>query len=95
MEVVKIQADAAEYQGRKEAAIKLQALASINGWTVVIDTNTGSGKIVKSDGTEPTEDELKLGTQRLIEYYYTQTLNGQLPETYVGDDSVSSVLIGK
>ena len=27
--------------------------------------------------------------------FITQTWNGQLPETYVGDDSVSSVLIGK
>ena len=41
MEVAKIGADSAEYQGKKEASIALQRLASINGWTVVSDEESG------------------------------------------------------
>ena len=42
--VAEISANAAEYQGQKDAAIALQRLASINGWTVktekIDDTHT-------------------------------------------------------
>ena len=93
MEVAKIGADSAEYQGKKDASIKMQALASINGWTVVPDSESGINKLYKTDGTEVTAEELKAGTQRLIEYYYTQTWNGILPETYVGDGGVSSIIL--
>lgn len=117
-EVAKIGADSAEYQGKKEAAIALQRLASINGWTVVTETisepvteqffNTETGLIehrtivrtrdvhilYKADGSRVTEMELKEGTQKLIEYYYTQTWDGKLPDTYVGDGDISNIIIG-
>ena len=91
-EVAQIGADSAEYQGKKEAAIALQRLASINGWTVVSDTQTGINKLYKVDGTEVTVDELKEGSQRLIDYYYIQQWNGILPEYYVGSDNVSTIV---
>ena len=34
------------------------------------------------------------GAKRLIEYYYTQTWDGKLPETVVGEGDVSSIIIG-
>lgn len=91
-EVAQIGADSAEYQGKKEAAIALQRLASINGWTVVSDAQTGINKLYKVDGTEVTVDELKEGSQRLIDYYYIQQWNGILPEYYVGSDNVSTIV---
>ena len=91
-EAVKIAADSAEYQGRKEAAIAMQRLASINGWTVVT-TDDGVNKFYKADGTEVTAEELKVGTQKLIEYYYIQQWNGVLPETYVGSDNASTIIL--
>jgi len=92
MEVAKIAADSAEYQGKKEAAIALQRLASINGWTVVMDEETGLNKLYKPDGSEVNEEELKAGAERLIEYYYTQQWDGKLPETVLGSDD--NLLIG-
>ena len=93
-EVAEIGADSAEYQGKKDAAIKLQALASINGWTVVQDEATGVNQLVKPDGTVVSEAERAAGVENLIKYYYTQTWDGTLPQTYVGDDSVDAILIG-
>lgn len=91
-EVAQIGADSAEYQGRKEAAIALQRLASINGWTVVTDAKSGINKLYKVDGTEVTADELKVGSEKLINYYYIQQWNGILPEYYVGSDNVSTIV---
>ena len=93
MEVAKIGADSAEYQGKKEASIALQRLASINGWTVVTNENTGINELFKADGTQVTSDELAIGARNLIQYYYTQTWDGKLPETYLGEDGVSTVII--
>lgn len=87
MEVAKIAADSAEYQGKKEAAIALQRLASINGWTVVLDAETGLNTLYKADGTEVTDEELKVGAENLIMYYYIQQWDGKLPETMLGEDS--------
>ena len=87
MEVAKIGADSAEYQGKKEASIALQRLASINGWSVTIDEETGLNKLYKPDGTEVTDDELKIGAANLIQYYYIQQWDGKLPETMLGDES--------
>ena len=87
MEVAKIAADSAEYQGKKEGAIALQRLASINGWTVVFDETTGLNTLYKADGTEVTNEELKIGAENLIQYYYIQQWNGELPETMLGEDS--------
>jgi regulator of protease activity HflC (stomatin/prohibitin superfamily) len=87
MEVAKIAADSAEYQGKKEGAIALQRLASINGWTVVLNTETGLNTLYKADGTEVTDEELKVGAENLIMYYYIQQWDGKLPETMLGEDS--------
>lgn len=102
--VAQINADSAEYQGKKEAAIALQRLASINGWTVVTERveviENGETKEVevhtlyKADGTKVTDAELKEGAERLIEYYYTQTWDGKLPDTFVGDGDISNIIIG-
>jgi len=91
--VAQIGADSAEYQGKKEAAIALQRLASINGWTVLQDEN-GLNTLYKADGTLVNADELKEGTKKLIEYYYIDSWNGILPETYVGDGSASTIILG-
>ena len=96
--VAEISANAAEYQGQKDAAIALQRLASINGWTVKtekIDDAHTKYTVCYADGTPVTEADLKIGAQRLIEYYYTQSWNGQLPDTFVGDGDISSIIIGK
>lgn len=93
-EVAKIGADSAEYQGKKEAAIALQRLASINGWTVVHNEESGINELYKANGDKVTDDELLDGAQRLIEYYYTQTWDGKLPDTFVGDGDVSNIIIG-
>ena len=94
MEVAKIASDSAEYQGRKEAAIAMQRLASINGWTVVQDENTGINTLYKADGTQVTLDELKVGSENLMKYYYIQQWNGVMPYYYVSDESVDSILLG-
>lgn len=103
-EVAKIGADSAEYQGKKEAAIALQRLASINGWTVITEkitvTEDGVDKeievhtLYKADGSKVTDTELVEGAKRLIEYYYTQSWDGKLPETFVGDGDISNIIIG-
>jgi regulator of protease activity HflC (stomatin/prohibitin superfamily) len=95
--VAEISANAAEYQGQKDAAIALQRLASINGWTVktekIDDTHT-KYTVCYADGTAVSPEDLKVGTQRLIEYYYTQAWDGQLPDTFVGDGDISSIIVG-
>ena len=92
--VAQISADSAEYQGKKEAAIALQRLASINGWTVVTNEETGIHELFKANGDKVTDEELTVGAQRLIEYYYTQTWDGKLPDTFVGDEDVSNIILG-
>jgi len=91
--VAEITADAAEYKGQKEAAVTLQRLAALNGWTVVED-ESGVNKLYKSDGTEVTSAELTEGTKKLIQYYYIEQWNGILPDTYVGDGSASTIILG-
>lgn len=93
--VAEINSDSAEYQGKKEAAIALQRLASINGWTVIHNGKTGINELYKANGLKVTEEELITGTQKLIEYYYTQTWDGKLPETFVGNEDVSNIIISK
>ncbi len=95
MAVAKIAADSAEYQGKKEAAIALQRLASINGWTVIHNEETGINELYKANGDKVTDDELLEGAARLIEYYYTQSWNGELPDTMLGDGSDVLVGLGK
>ena len=95
MEVAKIGADSAEYQGKKDASIAMQRLAGINGWTVIMNEETGINELFKADGTKVTAEELAVGSANLIKYYYTNTWNGVLPDTYVGDDSASTIILGK
>jgi regulator of protease activity HflC (stomatin/prohibitin superfamily) len=92
--VAEIGADTAEYQGKKEAAIALQRLASINGWTVLHNEESDINELYKANGEKVTAEELAIGTQKLIEYYYTQTWDGKLPDTFVGDGDVSNIIIG-
>ena len=92
--VAQIGADSAEYQGKKEAAIALQRLASINGWTVVTNEETGIHELYTANGNKVTDAELAIGAQRLIEYYYTQSWDGKLPDTFVGDENVSNIILG-
>lgn len=94
-EVAEIAADSAEYQGKKEAAIALQRLASINGWTVITNEETGIQELFKANGEKVTDEELKKGAENLIEYYYTQQWDGKLPETVLGDESNTLIGIGK
>lgn len=95
--VAQIGADSAEYQGKKEAAIALQRLASINGWTVITETVDGKEihVLYKADGSKVTAEELEAGAKRLIEYYYTQQWDGKLPETVLGSDDNLLVGVGK
>ena len=41
-----------------------------------------------------TDEELAIGAQRLIEYYYTQAWDGKLPDTFVGDGDISNIIVG-
>ena len=93
--VAQIGADSAEYQGKKEAAIALQRLASINGWTVVHNEESGINELYKASGDKVTDEELAVGAQKLIEYYYTQSWDGKLPDTFVGNEDISNIIIGK
>lgn len=93
--VAEIGADSAEYQGKKEAAIALQRLASINGWTVVPNETTNINELYKANGTKVTDEELAIGTQKLIEFYYTEAWDGKLPDTFVGDGDISNIIVGK
>lgn len=88
--VAEIGADSAEYQGKKEAAIALQKLASINGWTVKEEDSIN--KLYKPDGTAVSDEELKEGAKNLINYYYVQQWDGKLPETYFGSDDFAKLL---
>jgi uncharacterized membrane protein YqiK len=134
--VAQIGADSAEYQGQKEAAIALQRLASINGWTVVtekitevvkvpkyteledgtkvpvyvIDETTGKTtteivmeeivvvttvhKLVDVNNKEVSPEQIAEGAKKLIEYYYTQSWDGKLPDTFVGDGDISNIIVG-
>jgi regulator of protease activity HflC (stomatin/prohibitin superfamily) len=96
-EVAQIAADSAEYQGKKEAAIALQRLASINGWTVITETVDGKEvhALYKANGEKVTAGELEEGAKRLIEYYYTQQWDGKLPETVLGSDGNLLIGVGK
>lgn len=94
-EVAQIGADSAEYQGQKEAAIALQRLASINGWTVVNEEVNGVlvNVLYKADGTKVSEEELKVGAEKLIQYYYVEQWDGKLPEVITGDASTTLIPI--
>ena len=62
---------------------------------MVTNDETGIHELYKANGDKVTDDELKIGSQKLIEYYYTQTWDGKLPDTFVGNDDISGIIIGK
>lgn len=91
-EVAEIGADSAEYQGKKESAVALQRLASINGWVVVVNEETGLNELVKSDGSKVSDEELAVGAKNLLQYYYTMQWDGKLPEIFAGDSDPSIII---
>ena len=61
------------------------------GWSVVT-SEYGVNRIVKSDGSDVISKELKIGTEKLIEYYYIEQWDGVLPKTYVDEKDVSTIM---
>lgn len=91
-EVAQIGADSAEYQGRKDAAIVMQKIASINGWNVITPEN-GNPYFLKANGGERvTDEELNIGVKNLLQYYYYEAWNGEFPSTYMGNEDVSVLM---
>lgn len=93
--VAQIGADSAEYQGKKQAAIALQRLASINGWTLVTTTEadgTQYNQLYKPDKTLITAEELKVGVNNLLEVYKYEAWDGKLPVYQMGDSGTITVV---
>ena len=93
-DVAKIEADTALYAGQKNAAIALQKLASVNGWTVVTYTSgeTTYNKLVKPDETLVTAEELAKGVEQLVKIYTIETWDGKLPTYQMGDSGIVTVV---
>lgn len=101
-DVAKIEADTALYAGQKNAAIALQKLASVNGWTVVTYTNTQGtedtlddvtyNKLVKPDETLVTAEELAKGVEQLVKVYTIETWDGKLPQYQMGENGLVTVV---
>ena len=101
-DVAKIEADTALYAGQKNAAIALQKLASVNGWTVVTYTNTNGtedtsddttyNKLVKPDETLVTAEELAKGVEQLVKVYTIETWDGKLPTYQMGENGLITVV---
>jgi regulator of protease activity HflC (stomatin/prohibitin superfamily) len=101
-DVAKIEADTALYAGQKNAAIALQKLASVNGWTVVTYTDTKGtedtsddityNKLVKPDETLVTDAELQVGVNKLLEVYKYEKWDGKLPTYQMGENGIISVV---
>ena len=64
--------------------------AEIEYETVVIVTTVH--KLYNTEGKEVSPGEIEAGAQKLIEYYYSQTWNGELPDTYVGLEGLFEIL---
>lgn len=94
-EVAQIGADSAEYQGKKDAAIIMQKIASINGWNVKTDAEGNSYFVKASNDERVTNDELEVGVKNLLQYYYYEAWNGEFPSTYVGTNDVSVLVKGE
>ena len=94
-DVAKIEADTALYAGQKQAAIAVQRLASINGWTVVTTTEadgTQYNKLYKPDETLVTAEELQKGTEKLLEVYKYEKCDGKLPTYQMGENGIITVV---
>lgn len=93
-DVAKIEADTALYAGQKNAAIALQKLASVNGWTVVTYTNGENtyNKLIKPDETLVTAEELAKGVEQLVKVYTIETWDGKLPTYQMGENGLITVV---
>ncbi len=87
MEVAKIGADSAEYQGRKQASIVLQKLIALNGYHLADDGTT----ILDSDNNIVSSNDLKEAAQNLLLQEYLNAWNGQLPNTYIGTNDFAEI----
>ena len=95
-DVAKIEADTALYAGQKNAAIALQKLASVNGWTVVTTTEadgTQYNVLYKPDKTIVTETELATGVTKLLEVYKYEKWDGKLPTYQMSDNGTVAVVV--
>lgn len=87
-DVAKIEADTALYAGQKQAAIAVQKLASVNGWTVVTTTEADGNQytqLYKPDRTAVNDAELQQGAKNLIEVYKLEAWDGKLPVYSMGE----------
>ena len=94
--VAQIAADSAEYQGKKEAAIALQKLASVNGWTVITITDVDGNQynqLYKPDKTLVTQEELTVGVTKLLEVYKYEKWDGKLPVYQMSDNGTVAVVM--
>lgn len=69
--------------------------AAQNLLEILKEKSAGANTLRKSDGTNVTDEELKIGAEKLIEYYYIQQWDGKLPETMLGDNSNTLIDITK
>lgn len=105
--VAKIEADTALYAGQKNAAIAIQKLAGINGWSVVTITEDPNNtpdyslddiityklvKYVDNDYVAVTADELAKGVEKLIEVYKYEAWDGALPTYQMGSNGTIAVV---
>lgn len=105
-DVAKIEADTALYAGQKNAAIAIQKLAGINGWSVITITDDPNNtpdyslddiityKLVKYVGdtyVAVTEDELTKGVEKLMEVYKYEAWDGKLPTYQMGENGFIAV----
>lgn len=89
MEVAKIGADSAEYQGKKDGAVILQLLCAINGYHIAEDGIT----ILDADGNKVNVAQMNEASKNLLQYYYIMNWDGKLPDTYLGDNDCSSIIL--
>lgn len=87
MEVAKIGADSAEYQGKKQASIILQELISLNGYHLDEDGTT----VLDSNNQVVNSEDLKQSTQNLLLQKYLNAWNGELPNTYIGTNDFADI----
>ena len=94
-DVAKIEADTALYAGQKNAAIALQKLASVNGWTVLTVTEadgTQYSKLIDSEKNVITSEQLAKGVEQLVKVYTIETWDGKLPVYQMGENGLVTVV---
>ena len=97
MEVAKIGADSAAYQGKKQSVILMRTLAGINGWTAIEseDEEGNTTFIFLDSSNNPVgSDRVEAGADNLIKYMYTQQWDGKLPTYYLNGEDVSTIVVG-